>query len=316
MKVLFAGTPAIAVPSLQAIAVQHQVVGVLTNPDTAAGRKLQTSHSAVKQAALELGLLVLQPEKLDLTAREAVAALGADILVCVAYGFIFGPKFLGLFPLGGINLHPSLLPRHRGPSPLSAAILAGDAESGITVQRLALEMDAGDILVQERFALDGRETTARLTDFAGRQVAGLLLQSLAGLADATLAGKAQNGGQASFCQLIQRQDALIDWGQSADFIDRQVRAYDPWPRAFTTWNGEVLTILESQPVVAGEFMNPELAVPGKVLRVDKSKGILVQTGNGLLALRRLQLPAKKALDFQAFANGARGFIGSILGVPS
>ena len=317
MRVLFAGTPAIAVPSLRALAAGHEVVGVLTNPDTAAGRKLQTSQSAVKSAALELGLPVLQPARLDAEARDAVAALRPDILVCVAYGFIFGPKFLALFPQGGVNLHPSLLPRFRGPSPISAAILAGDSETGITVQRLALAMDAGDILVQERFPLSGRETTASLTDYCAEAGAPLVLRALAGLADGSLRGQPQDGSQASFCRLIERQDARIDWQRPALEIDRQVRAFDPWPRAYSEWNGETLTVLESLPLPdvsapAGTPAAPA-AVPGSVLRVDKSAGILVQTGQGLLALRRLQLPTKKALDYQSFANGVRGFVGSILG---
>lgn len=312
MRLVFAGTPAIAVPSLRLLAAHHEVVGVLTNPDSAAGRKLQSTPPAVKQAALELGLPVLQPERLDAAARTAVEAWRPDLLVCLAYGFIFGPKFLALFPQGGINLHPSLLPLHRGPSPLSAAILAGDRETGISVQRLALEMDAGDILVQERFALEGRETTASLTEACAGRGAGLLLRAVDGLAAGNLSGQPQDGSKASFCHLISREDARIDWSASAMAIDRQVRAYDPWPRAWTVWQGENLAVLESRPL-------PDAATEpgtarGTVLRVDKSNGILVQTGKGLLALRRLQLPAKKPLDFQSFVNGARGFAGSVLGV--
>jgi methionyl-tRNA formyltransferase len=310
MRLVFAGTPAIAVPTLRLLAERHVVAGVLTNPDAAAGRKLQTSQSAVKQSALELGLPLLQPAKLDAEARGAVAALQPELLVCVAFGFIFGPKFLALFPRGGINMHPSLLPLHRGPSPLSAAILAGDAESGISVQRLALEMDAGDILVQERFPLTGGETTGSLTEFAAARGAELVLRAVDQLADGRAAPRAQDPSRASYCRLITRDDARIDWNAPAAKIDRQVRAYDPWPRAWSLWNGEALTVLESRPLPGNEAA----AAAGTVLRVDKSNGILVQTGDGLLALCRLQLPAKKPLDFQAFANGARGFVGSVLGV--
>jgi methionyl-tRNA formyltransferase len=310
MRLVFAGTPAIAVPTLRLLAERHEVAGVLTNPDAAAGRKLQTSQSAVKQAALELGLPLFQPARLDAEARAVIAALQPELLVCVAYGFIFGPKFLALFPRGGINMHPSLLPLHRGPSPLSAAILAGDAESGISVQQLALEMDAGDILVQERFPLRGDETTAGLTDFAATRGAALVLQAVDQLAAGCAVLQAQDGTRASYCRLIGRDDARIDWTAPAVSIDRQVRAYDPWPRAWSLWNGEALTVLECRPLPGNE----PGAVPGTVLRVDKSNGILVQTGDGLLALRRLQLPAKKPLDFQSFANGARGFAGSVLGV--
>jgi methionyl-tRNA formyltransferase len=313
MRVVFAGTPAIAVPSLLVVAAGHDLVGVLTNPDSAAGRGLQTGQSAVKQAALEHGFPLLQPARLDAGVREAIAALRPDILVCVAYGFIFGPKFLSLFPQGGINLHPSLLPRWRGPSPISAAILAGDSQTGITVQRLALEMDAGDILVQETIGLEGRETTAGLTGQVAGHGAGLVLRALAELADGSAAPRPQDHGQASYCRLITREEARIDWRQPAVAIDRQVRAFDPWPRAHSSWNGQSLTVLESLPCPGPADGASPASPPGTVLRVDKSAGILVQTGLGLLALRRLQLPAKKPLDFQAFLNGARGFVGSTLG---
>ena len=309
MRIVFAGTPAIAVPSLRAIHPSHEVVAVLTSPDTQSGRGRQESFSAVKVAALELGLPVLQFPTLDQAAREAIAALKPDILVCFAYGFIFGPRFLALFPAGGINIHPSLLPRFRGPSPLSAAILAGDQQTGISIQRLALEMDAGDILAQEIIPLHGRETTASLSAFCAEYSAGMLEKTLAALATGQIQPRPQDPTMASFCHLIAKEDGKIDWTRPAAEIDRLVRAFDPWPRAFTSWNADLLYILESLVVDLPDTDQK----PGSICRVDKSTGILVQTGQGLLALRRLQLQSKKGMDFQSFLNGARAFVGSALG---
>jgi methionyl-tRNA formyltransferase len=260
---------------------------------------------------------VLQPERLGAAAREDTARLHPEILVVVAYGRIFGPKFLSLFPRGGINLHPSLLPRWRGPSPIPAAILSGDEVTGITVQRLAERMDAGDILIQVPMPLSGTETTASLTLHAADRGAELVLEALSGIERGTLAGVPQNEADASYCRLITKADGLVRWQDSAVTIERMIRAYDPWPRARTVWNGTGLSLL-SGGVYTGEPMpradgRPGTPEPGEVLGIDTREGILVQTGNGILAVRELQLQAKKALEWRAFLNGVRDFIGTVLG---
>lgn len=315
MRVLFAGTSDIAVPSLRAIAdSDHELVGVLTAPDRVRGRGRSVRFSAVKNLALELGVPVLQPESLRSEARREVAGLEPDVLACFAYGKIFGPRFLALFPRGGLNVHPSLLPRHRGPAPIPAAILAGDTETGVTIQELALEMDAGDILAQERIPLTGAETTASL----GETVAPLGGRLLVDVLDALERGEArpvpQDPAQATYTSLVKKEDGRIDWRESAHAIDRMVRAYIPWPKAFTTWEGERLNVLEAVPIgratEEGEAGEP---VPGRVLRVDTENGVLVETGNGLLALRKLQLQSRKPLEWRSFLNGVHGFLGAVLG---
>ena len=308
MRILFAGTPAIAVPSLRLAAAEHTVVGVLTNPDRAAGRGKGLSSSAVKDAALGLGLRVLQPEKLDAAFRETVRGLQPELLVAVAYGRIFGPQFLGCFPRGGINLHPSLLPLYRGPSPLSAAILHGEAQTGVTIQVIAPQMDAGDILAQETIALTGRETADSLGEIAAEKGACLLVKTLALIAEGRESRVPQDPAAVSYCGLLTRETGKIDWTASAAHIERMIRAFDPWPGAWTVYKGAVLRILAAEPLPSGGT-----EAPGKVLGVDTQRGILVQTGDGVLAVRRLQLEAKKALDFASFLNGVRGFTGSVLG---
>src|SRR6056297_1807576 len=178
MRVLFAGTPEIAVPSLEALAAEHEIVGVLTNPDRARGRKKSPVAPPVKQKALELGLPVFPPPRLKREARELLAPLEADILAVFAYGRIFGPKFLELFPRGGVNVHPSLLPLYRGSIPVIAPIVNGDAETGVTVQQIALEMDTGDILAQRRFDLTPEITAGRLTADVSEIGAELLVATL------------------------------------------------------------------------------------------------------------------------------------------
>jgi methionyl-tRNA formyltransferase len=308
MRVLFAGTPEIAVPSLQELKQTHTVVGVLTSPDRTAGRGRHVVSSPVKLAAHEMGLPVLQPDRLNAAARAEINDLAPELLVVFAYGKIFGPKFLSLFPKGGINLHPSLLPRHRGPSPIPAAILAGDSQTGITVQEISLEMDAGDILEQVVIPLDGSETAESL----GVRVAERAPAVLRGAVDAIQAGTAapvpQSPENVSYCSVISKSDGLIDWHADARTIERMVRAYHPWPTAHTDWNGQQLSIL-----AATVAARSESAEPGKVVGLDKRAGILIQTGDGILTVQRLQLQSKKALDFKSFWNGVRDFEGAVLG---
>jgi len=312
MRLLFAGSPAIALPTLDALHPAFDVCGILTNPDRPSGRGRQSAETDVSLRARTLGIPLLKPERLDGEARDAVRRLSPELLVVVAYGRIFGPKFLGLFPKGAVNLHPSLLPKYRGPSPIPAAILAGDAQSGVTVQRLSLKMDAGDILLQKVIPLSGIETTQSLTEEAACIGAGMMVEVISNLD--RLAGRPQDESAASYCRLVGKDDGRVDWRRSAVEIDRMVRAYFPWPEARTIFRGSGLQILEAVPVPAG--LEPSVVVPappGSVVGVDNHLGILVQTGDGLLALRKLKLQSKKALNWKDFLNGVHDFIGSDLG---
>lgn len=309
MTILFAGTPEIAVPCLEALVSEGHRVEVLTNPDAPSGRGGKLVPSAVKARALERGLVVHQPVKLDASAR-ALFEGRFDLLVSFAFGRIFGPLFLGIFPHGGLNVHPSLLPRWRGPSPLTAAILARDAQTGISIQRLALQMDCGDVLATTLRPLDGTETTGSLTSWAAEAAAPLLVGVIRDLVDGTVRPVVQDDTAATFCSLIAKDDGRIDWTLTAAEVDARIRAYDPWPGAFTGWNGQRLTLRRSSVVPSSAS-----AAPGTV-SIDKSKGILVQTGDGLVAVRELQLPARKALDFRSFLNGNPALVGARLGEPS
>lgn len=321
MRILFAGTPEFALPSLQAIHEHSELVAVLTNPDRVSGRSRKLRQSPVKQYAEAVGLPVLQPERLDAAAREAVREYAPDLLAVAAYGKIFGPKFLAIFAQGGINLHPSLLPRYRGPAPIPAAILAGDHESGISIQQIALEMDAGDILVQEPFPISPQSTTQNLSEYSARRGAELMLQAIDQLEAGAIKPRPQNANHASYCRLIKKEDALINWQLSAAEIEQAVRAYLPWPLAHTHWEGRGLNILAAapleSPLSSDNIDNIDNTggdrKPGRVLGVDKKRGILVETGEGILALQSLQLQARKVMDWRSFINGNQGIITSLLG---
>jgi methionyl-tRNA formyltransferase len=318
---LFAGSPAIAVPSLEALARLCRednafvLVGLLTKPDARRGRGREALPSDVAAAADRLGLTAVQlkPERLDAVARESAAALAPDLLVSFAYGRIFGPRFLSIFPLGGINVHPSLLPRHRGATPIPAAILGGDRETGVSVQRLSPEMDAGDILAQERMPLNGRETALSLGSSAAETGARLLISVIRDIELGRAVGTRQNDDEATYCSVIGKDDGLIDWSEGAELIDAKIRAYTPWPLCRTKRRGQDLYILEASPYRGRAADSPHNgAAPGTVLAADGEAGILVQTGNGILAVSRLQYAAKKALPWKDFLNGAGDFVGSRL----
>jgi methionyl-tRNA formyltransferase len=314
MRILFAGTPALAVPSLTAAIRACDVAAVLTSPDRPTGRGRSTAPSPVKEAALSLGLAVLTPERLDASVFDRVRALSPDVLVVAAYGKIFRQPFLDLFPMGGLNLHPSLLPRYRGPSPISAAILNGEPETGVTIQRMALRFDTGDILAQERHPLRGDETTATLTEELALKGAKLLSRVLREMAAGNLPTPvAQNEGQASYCRTLEKDDGVVSWDEPAAMLERKIRAFDPWPRAATLVAGETLLLLKSHLYPDSLCADVARGVPGEVLKADRQHGLLIRTGNGILALERLQLQFKKPLDWRAFLNGNPGIVGTRLG---
>lgn len=325
MKVLFAGSPAIAVPSLETLAKQETVelAGVLTNPDTPKGRHGTALPTEVGDAAQRISLRfeeagrgsfpILKPLKLDAAARESVTALKPDLLVSFAYGHFFGPKFMEIFPLGGINIHPSLLPKYRGPTPIQAAILNRDCVTGITFQKLAQKMDSGDILAVEHLQLTGTETTGSLSDAAAHKAAAMLPSVLKDIEEGNAQGVQQDHDKASYCSLISRDDGIIDWKKSASEIEAKIRAYDPWPLCRTIHNGRELFILKASVFNDESESSNGKEQPALVLGIDKNDGILIQTGKGILAVTELQYQAKKALFWKDFLNGARDFTGSILG---
>lgn len=326
LKILYAGSPAIAAKPLIEIAhsKKHQIVGVLTNPPAAQkrGKELVSTPVAQALAAInaeraqngEAAIALFEPQKLA-EVQSAIKELEPDILVCFAYGKIFKPEFMAIFPLGGINLHPSLLPRYRGCAPVPAAILNQDKETGFTVQRLAQQMDSGNILLQTRFALNGTEYAEDILEKASNEGGSLFLEVLDKIENNTEGADetVQNEADATYFAMLKKEDSAINWNDSAESICAKIRAFEPWPGASTVSNGTSL-IIHRAAVYNGSSYNKAEAdgkAPGTVLFSDKKEGILIKTGSGILAVQNLQWQTKKAMNWKDFMNGARNFVGSV-----
>ena len=320
MKIVFAGSPDAARITLEYLYDQQssfgfEIAGVLSNPPTAKGRNKNPTPTPVAAYALEKGLPVFTPEHLDSAAREAIGPLGADLLVCFAYGHIFGPKFLELFPMGGINLHPSFLPKYRGCTPVQQAILDGEELLGISIQTLSLKMDAGDILKQDFVNIKESDTTESLLNYSAKRGAELICQIIkeSSEAGALIKGKPQNKDGATYTYTITKEMAKINFNESAETICRKIRAYYPDPCCWCLEeNDSPLKIAQATEVFDpdGEFK----AFPcGKVLSYNKANGgIYVKTGDGILSIQRLQRQGKNMMNYKDFMNGAKGFVGSVL----
>lgn len=305
MRVLFAGTPGFAVPSLAALAERFEVCGVLTAPDRPAGRGRRPIPSPVRREADRRGLPVIAPGRLDDAALRRIVGVGAELLAVAAYGVIFPQRVLDLFARGAVNVHPSLLPRYRGAAPIPAAILAGDRQTGVTIQRMVRRLDAGPILGRRLYPLDGTETAGRLTDALAAAGADLLVEVLSRLAAGIVEETQQVEEQATCCAKVRAADGRIDWRRhDAAAVERMVRAYDPWPRAHCLLGGRRLNLLAAR-VVCERSDGP----PGQVAGVDGDRGILIRTARGALGVTALQLESRRAMDWKSFANGYAGLAG-------
>jgi methionyl-tRNA formyltransferase len=307
-RVVFMGTPRFGELVLQALIGHYPLAAVVTQPDRQAGRGRKMRTSPVKALALQHDLPVLQPRKVaDPAAVEQLHELAPDVLVVAAFGQILPPAILSLPEHGAVNVHASLLPRHRGAAPIPAAILAGDKQTGITIMLMNESIDTGPILSQAALDIDPDDTTASLTERLGRLGGALLLDTLPRWLEGEIAPQEQDESLASYAGLLQRGDGLIDWTEPAEQIARRCRAYDPWPGTSTVWDGRKLKIVRARPV----FAETAHHTPGEVVQLDSE--IAVATGEGLLILEEVQLAGKRQLPAEDFVRGQREFVGSILG---
>jgi methionyl-tRNA formyltransferase len=322
MSIVFVGTPDFAVPSLRRLAIDgHDIAAVITQPDRAAGRGRQTRAPPVKLTAEEIGLPVLQPTTLrDPEAVQQVAALKPEVIVAVAYGQILRQSFLDIAPRGVLNLHPSLLPKYRGASPIPAAILAGDEVTGVTIIVMDAGMDSGPVLAQETHPVSPQDTAGSLSERLSQAGAELLSATLPRWLAGEIAPEPQDGSLATTTRLLKKEDGLIDWSQPAIEIWRQVRAYNPWPGAYTAIDGEMLHIWQAWPLSEGTGETPGTLVAlstEQVRAVPKDVGppaFAVQAGEGLLAPIEVQREGRKRLPADAFLRGASGLRVRRLGV--
>lgn len=312
VRAVFMGTPDFALPALDALAhAGCDLVAVYTQPDRRAGRGKRTTPSPVKQAALERGLPVYQPASLrrDPDARRQLAALQPHLIVVAAYGLFLPPETLALPPLGALNIHPSLLPMYRGPSPVASAILAGDAKTGVSIILLDEGMDSGPILAQRETPIGADETAIDLTASLFEMGADLLADTLPAWRARRIAPAPQDESRATTTRLLSREDGAIDWHMPAAQIARQVRAYHPWPSAFTHWNGKLLKITEARAIDAPGIA-PDIA-PGGTIALPQ--GVAIAAGEGALLPLTLQLEGRRPVSAAEFTRGYPDFTGAILG---
>lgn len=307
LRIVYAGTPEFALHGLSALlASAHEVVAVYTQPDRPAGRGRQLTASPVKQLALAHGLTVEQPVSLkDAASQARLRAYAPDVMVVAAYGLILPPAVLALPRYGCINLHASLLPRWRGAAPIQRALLAGDTQTGITLMQMAAGLDTGDMLLRLPCVIETTDTAHSLHERLAKLSAQALMQGLEALQAGTLTSVVQDDSLVTYAAKLSKAEALLDWSLSAVALDRCVRAFNPWPVAYTQWQDATLRIWESAVLdVAAPSSHP----PGQVL-AQAASGIDVATGQGVLRIKRLQLPGAKALDASEFIKGH-----SLLGV--
>ncbi|MDA1279209.1 MAG: methionyl-tRNA formyltransferase [Chloroflexi bacterium] len=311
MRIIFFGSPGESADSLRAlIASGHDIVAVYSQPDRTAGRGRTKTPTPVKVFAGEHDFPIFTPDSLrdNAVERDRMSAARPDVFVVVAYGRILPVDILQIPPMGVVNVHPSLLPKYRGPSPVVSAILDGQSVTGVTIMLLDRGMDTGPILAQSPpVQMTGRERGAALQAQLFKAGTAMLPAVLQGLEDGTVIPTPQDDTVATTTRLLKRSDGEIDWSQAAEHIDRMVRAYDPWPGAFTLLNGKGLKILEACPATS----TPEGSSPG-VLSASGT-GIGVSTGNGSLSVTRLQLEGRQAASAAEFLRGHPGVVGTVLG---
>jgi methionyl-tRNA formyltransferase len=303
VRIAYLGTPEIAVPTLEALlAAGHDVALVVSRPDQPSGRHLRLAAPPVVEAARRLALPTVQPEKLG-TAEfvDRLRALRLDAAVVVAFGRLISPRVLDVPRLGFVNLHPSLLPRHRGPAPIAWAIASGDEETGVSTMLLDAGMDTGPVLLQRRTPIGPRERTPELEVRLGAMGAELVVETLAGMAAGTITPVAQDHARATVTPKLDRRHGRIDWTARADVLARYCRAFDPWPGLFGNFRGARIKVhgLEvAAPVAGNEPVGSVVAVSGA--------GISVRCGEGTVAvLTELQREGKRRLPADAFVIGER-----------
>jgi methionyl-tRNA formyltransferase len=310
LRVAFAGTPDFALPAFHALAgSRHPVVGVLTQPDRPKGRGRQLAGSPVKLAALKAGLAVSQPVTLKTEAdRAELAAWQPDVLVVVAYGLILPRAALDLPRLGCVNIHASLLPRWRGAAPIQRAILAGDARSGVSIMRMEAGLDTGPVFLERSVAIGPGETGGSLHDRLAAEGASAVLQVIDELAAGSARSVPQRDVDVTYASKIEKSEALIDWSRSAAQIDRQVRAFNPWPIAETRLEGEQLRIHAARVIgdhetIVGEN-DPKGSDPKESGTILAANGdtIVVACGHGRVALTELQRPGRRPVAARDFIN--------------
>lgn len=307
MKIIFAGTPDFAVPTLEMLLTsKHDICAVYTQPDRPAGRGRKLQPSPVKSVALSAGIPIFQPDNLkSQDAVQQMASLAPDLIVVVAYGLILPQAVLDIPRLGCINVHASLLPRWRGAAPIQRAIMAGDATSGITIMRVELKLDAGDMLHKEETVIGHRDTADDLHGRLAVLGASGLAKVLPAIESGTIRAERQDDNLVTYAAKLEKSESVLDWTQSAIELDRKIRGLCSWPVAQTLFKGNVLRIWRAEVIDGSTDLEPGVVI-------CSNKHMDVATGKGLLRLLEVQLPGGKRMPVQAFLS-AHDVTGTKLG---
>ena len=298
LRIVFAGTPDFAARHLAALlSSEHKVIAVYTQPDRPAGRGKKLTASPVKNIALENNIAVFQPENFKSDeAKQQLAELNADIMVVVAYGLLLPQVVLDTPKLGCINVHGSILPRWRGAAPIQRSIWAGDAETGVTIMQMDLGLDTGDMLKVAKLPIEADDTSASMYDKLAQLGPTALIECLSDIANSQVSPEKQDDALANYAKKLSKEEAKIDWSQDAEFIERCIRAFNPWPMSYFSIADNNIKVWRSR---VEHITNNQTA--GTILKADKT-GIYVTTGKSVLVLEQIQIPGKKALSVQDVLN--------------
>jgi methionyl-tRNA formyltransferase len=306
MRVVFMGSPDFAVPALEALIAHHEVAVVVTQPDKPAGRGKKLSPPAVKPVAEAAGIPVVQPRSARTPELAAeMRATGAELAVVVAYGKILPTAVLEAFPRGCINIHASLLPRHRGAAPIQWAIIGGDRETGVSIMQLDEGMDTGPVLIERRTPIGDAETAGELFERLAPMGADAMLEAIAGLEAGTLEATPQDDAGATHAPMLKKTDGAVDWTRPAREVSCLIRGVDPWPGAYTELGGERIKLYGAREAEGS-------GAPGEVLAVD-DRGVVVACGDGACAIAELQAAGRKRMSARAYAAGRQLAPGTVLG---
>ncbi len=299
-RIIFLGSPDFAVPALKMLAGKYLIVGVVTQPDRPAGRGRELLAPAVKVAALDLGLPILQTGKISHPdVVQQLSNWNPDVIIVAAFGQILRQDLLDLAPLGCVNIHASLLPRWRGAAPIQACILAGDSQTGISIMKLDAGVDTGPILSQRGIAIDPEDTGGHLIDKLAIMGGELLMDTLPDYLNGIIKPQPQDAEQSSYAPMLKKEDGLLDFSQPAEILARKVRAFNPWPGTFFLMN-ELILKVHAAHSQAGE------SLPGKRSILDGKP--VVYTTDGILVLDEVQPSGKKSMSGKAFLSGARNWL--------
>lgn len=307
-RIAFMGTADFAVAILQALwENKFNITAAFTKIDSRAGRGYELQESVVKKFALEKKLPLFQPEKLDEKSAENLKKLQPDIIIVADYGKIIPKSILKLPPYGILNVHPSLLPKFRGSSPIQNALLSGEKETGTTIMLLNEGMDTGDILTQEKITIQPTETFNELSSRLAQLSAQLLLKTLPLYMADKIKPQKQDDAQATFCRMIKKEDGKIDWTQNADEIFNRYRAFEKWPGVYTFWQDKRINLKR---IALDEPQNHKKLKTGEVFWAEEK--LKIQTREGVIIIKELQMENKNATSYKNFINGYKDFVGSIL----